>query len=133
MSTDRKLPVNEKNAESKLRTFSTGSTRSRDVEFWAFNLMSPIARRREAAVYAEGARVHGPRNWENGDVEFVDACLNHLEYHLNLYKAGDRKEDHLAKIAVNAGFIMHLTEMDELRNPLVVAGRVGADRNPHLR
>ena len=53
------------------------------------------------------------RNWEQGVP--IHVCLNHLERHLNLYKSGDRSEDHLAKIRVNAGFIIHFEEKDNDR------------------
>ena len=100
----------EKEEENKLRTFPSGATRSRDADCERYDLIPPSAVRREAIIMAEGAETHGDRNWEQGVP--IHVCLNHLERHLNLYKSGDRSEDHLAKIRVNAGFIIHFEEKE---------------------
>ena len=97
-----------KEEENELRTFPSGATRSRDADCERYDLIPPSAVRREAIIMAEGAETHGDRNWEQGVP--IHVCLNHLERHLNLYKSGDRSEDHLAKIRVNAGFIIHFEE-----------------------
>ena len=102
-----------KEEESELRTFPSGATRSRDADCERYDLIPPSAVRREAIIMAEGAETHGDRNWEQGVP--IHVCLNHLERHLNLYKSGDRSEDHLAKIRVNAGFIIHFEEKDNDR------------------
>lgn len=96
---------------SDLREFEGGATRSFDADKERYDLMSPFAARRAAIIYAEGAKIHGERNWEKAKQDFFDACLNHLERHLILWKMGDRSEDHLAKIRVNADFIMHYEEV----------------------
>ena len=98
---------------NELRTFPSGATRSRDADCERYDLIPPSAVRREAIIMAEGAETHGDRNWEQGVP--IHVCLNHLERHLNLYKSGDRSEDHLAKIRVNAGFIIHFEEKDNDR------------------
>ena len=100
----------EKEEGNELRTFPSGATRSRDADCERYDLIPPSAVRREAIIMAEGAETHGDRNWEQGVP--IHVCLNHLERHLNLYKSGDRSEDHLAKIRVNAGFIIHFEEKD---------------------
>ena len=94
-----------------LRKFESGATRSSDADSERYDLMSPFAAQRAAKIYAEGAEIHGERNWEIAEAEFFDVCLNHLERHLILWKQGDRSEDHLAKIRVNADFIMHYEEV----------------------
>ena len=96
---------------SELRKFESGATRSSDADLERYDLMSPFAAQRAAKIYAEGALVHGDRNWEKGIP--IEVCLNHLERHLILWKMGDRSEDHLAKIRVNADFIMHYEELDK--------------------
>ena len=103
----------EKEEGNELRTFPSGATRSRDADCERYDLIPPSAVRREAIIMAEGAETHGDRNWEQGVP--IHVCLNHLERHLNLYKSGDRSEDHLAKIRVNAGFIIHFEEKDNDR------------------
>ena len=59
------------------RTFESGATRSREVENWRFDLAPACATRREAKIWAEGARVHGDDNWKKGLP--IHVCLNHLE------------------------------------------------------
>lgn len=103
--------MNKKQREAKdlvLREFQSGATRSIDVEEFRFDLAPACATRREAKIWAEGAKIHGADNWKKGFP--TNICLNHLEYHLNKYKGGDRMEDHLAKIAVNAAMAMFFEE-----------------------
>ncbi len=95
---------------SELRKFESGAVRSDDADSERYDLMSPFAAQRAAKIYAEGAEKYGDRNWEKGMP--IEDVLNHLERHLILWKMGDRSEDHLAKIRVNADFIMHYEEQD---------------------
>lgn len=94
--------------KSKLRRFATGSTRSADADGERYDLITPHGLKRLAAVYAEGAAIHGPRNWERGQP--VDVVLNHALRHLNLWRAGDRSEDHIAKAAWGLFAILHFEE-----------------------
>lgn len=115
-----KIHGEEENKESELRTFESGATRSKDVDEWRFDLAPACATRREAKIWAEGAEKHGENNWKSGIP--IPVCLNHLEYHLNKYKEGDRSEDHLAKIAVNAAMVMYFEDhvtSEGLRRALV--------------
>lgn len=96
--------------KNNLRTFEGGATRSKDVEEFRFDLAPACATRREAKIWAEGAETHGANNWKNGFP--IHVCLNHIEYHLNLYKEGDREEDHLAKIGVNSQMAMYFEEYE---------------------
>ena len=96
---------------SDLRKFPSGATRSSDADEERYDLFSPFAYRRFAKVMAEGAITHGDNNWKKGIP--IEVCLNHLERHLTLWKMGDRSEDHLAKVAVNASFIIHYEEMEK--------------------
>ena len=98
----------------ELRRFPSGATRSVDADSERYDLISPHAAKRESIVMAEGARTHGDRNWEKGIPNEV--CLNHLERHLIRYKMGDRSEDHLAKIRIGAGFLIHFEEVAKLEN-----------------
>lgn len=90
---------------NELRKFKSGATRSADADSERYDLMPPGPARRAAIIYAEGAVTHGDNNWKKGVPNEV--VLNHLERHLILYKLGDRSEDHLAKIRVNADFLMY--------------------------
>jgi len=100
--------IHEEEKGAGLRVYQSGATRSTDVEEFRFDLAPACATRREAKIWREGADIHGENNWKKGFPTHV--CLNHLEYHLSKYKDGDRTEDHLAKIAVNAAMAMFFEE-----------------------
>lgn len=105
-------------AKEKLRVFPSGATRSEDADEERYDLISPFAMNRLAIIYAEGAKTHGDANWEKGVP--IDATLNHLERHLQLWKmeqkTGEKigKDDHLAKVAWGAFAIMHYEEVGPL-------------------
>jgi len=106
---DESYEIDEKDAlNEKLTKFPGGATRSSDADNERYDLCPSIWQKRDAIIMAEGAITHGPDNWKSGIP--INVCLNHLERHLNLWKSGDRTEDHLAKIRVNAGFIMYFEE-----------------------
>ncbi len=91
-----------------LTRFSTGSVRSSDADSTRYDLISTVGLRRLAETYAEGARKYGDRNWEKGQP--VTQCLNHLLAHINKWRDGDSKEDHLAHAAWGLMAIMHFEE-----------------------
>ena len=91
-----------------IKTFKSGSVRSKDADGHRFDLVSPFGLFRLAKVYAEGAEKYGDRNWELGQ-PFSDV-LNHAERHLYMWKKGARSEDHLAKVAWGMFAIMHYEE-----------------------
>ena len=113
-----------------LRVFKSGATRSEDAEEERFDLISPFALQRLARVYAEGAKAHGSANWERGVP--LDATLNHLERHLQMWKAevksGEKigEDDHMAKVAWGAFAIMHY----ETAGPLDYGTLVPRDKLP---
>ena len=91
-----------------LRKFVTGATRSSEPDGESHDLISPHAIKRLAIIYAEGARIHGDRNWEKGVP--LPITMNHLKAHLNEWEAGNRTEDHIAKAAWGLFAIMHYEE-----------------------
>ena len=97
-----------------LREFPSGATRDADADSERYDLLPPEPVKRRALIMAEGAAKHGDNNWKKGLP--ISVCLNHLERHLNLYKSGDTSEDHLAKVTVNADFIMYFEEHGEETN-----------------
>ena len=113
-----------------LRFFESGATRSEDAEEERFDLVSPFAMQRIARVYAEGAKTHGSANWERGVP--LDATLNHLERHLQMWKAEVKsgkkigEDDHMAKVAWGAFAIMHY----ETTGPLDYGTLVPRDKLP---
>ena len=113
-----------------LRVFKSGATRSEDAEEERFDLISPFALQRLARVYAEGAKTHGSANWERGVP--LDATLNHMERHLQMWKAevksGEKigEDDHMANVAWGAFAIMHY----ETAGPLDYGTLVPRDKLP---
>ena len=113
-----------------LRVFKSGATRSEDAEEERFDLISPFALQRLARVYAEGAKTHGSANWERGVP--LDATLNHLERHLQMWKAevksGEKigEDDHMPKVDWGAFAIMHY----ETAGPLDYGTLVPRDKLP---
>jgi hypothetical protein len=98
-----------------LKFFKSGATRSQDAEKERFDLICPFAMKRLAVIYSEGAETHGSANWERGVP--LDATLNHLERHLQLWKMEKKsgkkidEDDHLAKVAWGAFALMHYEEV----------------------
>lgn len=89
--------------------FCTGSRRdSRDGK-GRFDLISPIALKRLAIHYENGAKRYSPRNWEKGQPlgRYLDSAMRHL----NCYQAGSRDEDHLAAVAWNAFAFIHTEQL----------------------
>tara|TARA_Y100001951_G_C11283169_1_gene266772 strand:- start:785 stop:1303 length:519 start_codon:yes stop_codon:yes gene_type:complete len=105
----------KKAPDGKLRDFGTGATRSKDADGERYDLISPFALRRLAVIMAEGAGTHGPANWEKGVP--LDATLNHLERHLQLWKMEQKTgkkidhDDHMAKVIWGAMAICHYEEV----------------------
>jgi len=85
-------------AREVFHQFGTGAQRDmstvRDVRY---DLVSPFGLVRLAETYAIGARKYGDNNWRRG-LPWSNT-LNHLIKHVELWKAGDRSEDHLAHAA----------------------------------
>jgi len=100
--------------EVKNVRYPSGATRSADAEDVRFDLIPACALMRLAARYAIGSKAHGDRNWEGGMPSGV--VLNHLERHLNLWKSGDRSDDHLAAAAWGCFALMFY----EARRPEVI-------------
>ncbi len=90
-------------------TFETGATRSK-IAPARYDLISPVGLRRLAETYAEGAEIHGDRNWENGLP--IDDCINRSIRHIYLYLEGNKEEDHLAHAAWNLFASMHFEGKD---------------------
>lgn len=94
------------------QTFGTGAVRDTAAGKPRIDLQSPFAHERVGAWLAAGAAKYSERNWEKG-IPF-SRCLASLERHLQAWKAGDRDEDHLAAVVVNAQFLIHYERAIEL-------------------
>ena len=94
--------------EDLVKTFETGAKRSDDTRSVRFDLISPVALRRLAETYAEGAAKYGEYNWQKGIP--ASNLLNHAINHVYLWLSGDRSEDHLAHAMWGLGTVMHFEE-----------------------
>lgn len=105
-------------------TFQSGAVRDSNVaggkldEFPArYDLISPIALRRLAQTYGEGATKYTDHNWRKGMPWSV--MINHSLAHINSYLTGDASEDHLAHAAWNLFSLMHfentMPELNDLK------------------
>lgn len=105
-----------------MKTFSTGANRQEtvagDTKPTRFDLISPIALRRLAETYAEGATRYGDYNWRAG-MPFSDT-INHCLAHIFQYLKGDKTEDHLAHASWNLFALMHFEETHPEMNDLKV-------------
>ena len=83
----------------------TGALREVKTGKGRFNLISPLALRRLAAVYEKGGAKYSDRNWEKGVPlsQFVDSAMRHI----NQWREGYADEDHLAHAAWNLFALMH--------------------------
>ena len=114
----------EEMKNNPLKTFKSGATRSEDAEGERYDLISPFAMKRLAVIMAEGAKTHGNANWEKGVP--LDATLNHLERHLQMWKmekkTGEKigTDDHMAKVAWGAFAILHYEDVGPLDNGVLV-------------
>ena len=94
-----------KNMNKEFNTFKSGAQRTKDTEHVRYDLICPEALKRLATVYAEGAAKYGDLNWCKG-LPIADT-VNHAINHLQLWIAGDRSEDNLAKAVWGLFSIMH--------------------------
>lgn len=46
-----------------------------------------------------GSLIHGEQNWKNGGKEFIKSVINHMEIHIQNFKAGlETQDDHIGAI-----------------------------------
>ena len=95
----------------KRQAFKTGSVRDTREGKGRFDLISPIALKRLAQHYENGAKKYGDRNWEKGQP--ISRYLDSLIRHAYCYLEGHRDEDHLAAMMWNAAGAIHTEEMVE--------------------
>lgn len=92
-----------------VKNFETGAQRSTDKDQVRFDLISPTALTRLAAVYRNGAEKYGEHNWEKGmDIAEI---LNHVIAHIYNYLDGRVSlEDDLAHAAWGLFAAMHMED-----------------------
>lgn len=90
------------------RDFETGARRDVRAGKGRYDLMSPVAMRRECQLLERGADKYGDRNWEKGMPvsTFLDSAIRHIFNYLD----GEATEDHLAAARWNLGCAMHMEE-----------------------
>lgn len=93
------------------REFGTGAVRDMSKGKGRYDLISPLALKRLAKHYENGALKYSDRNWEKGIPlsSYIDSAMRHLSNYLE----GMRDEDHLAAAAWNVFCIIHMEEMIE--------------------
>jgi hypothetical protein len=93
----------------KREEFATGFVREPRTLKGRFDLISPIALRRLAIHYENGALKYSERNWEKGGdtSRYLCSAISHLQDYLE----GDRLEDHLSASVWNIFCIVHTEEM----------------------
>ena len=79
--------------------FEGGAVREPTTGKGRFDLIPSYPHRRLAVHYEVGSRKYADRNWEKGMP--LSRCLDSAERHINDFKSGDRKEDHLAAAVWN--------------------------------
>ncbi len=93
----------------KRQTFTTGAVCDSDEGKSRPDLFSAFAMERIGHWLAAGAKKYGERNYERGIP--ISRRIASLHRHLLQYQMGDRSEDHLAALAVNAMIVLHVEEM----------------------
>lgn len=103
------MEFNEVKDSGVREEFATGSKRDTRKGKGRFDLISPIALKRLAQHYENGAIKYGDRNWEKGQPlsRYMDSLIRHA-YCVML---GMVDEDHLAAIAWNAFAVIHTQEL----------------------
>lgn len=93
----------------KRDTYEGGAVRDCRKGKGRYDLITPIALKRLAIVYEQGAEGKGERNWEDGIPlsRFWDSASRHL----NQFKEGYRDEDHLAQALWNICGLIHTQTM----------------------
>lgn len=91
--------------------FETGAKRDIQTGKGRYDLLPPLAIRRIAKHYENGARKYGDRNWEKGMPmsRYLDSAMRHIFNYLE----GMREEDHLAAAGWNVIAMLHQEEMIE--------------------
>jgi hypothetical protein len=94
----------------------SGAARNK-IEGFRFDLLVFEFLAEMAGVMAEGAKPppegHGENNWKSGFDDHGRDIENHIWNHWRQWKAGDRSEPHLAKMAVGLMFFWYF---DRKRN-----------------
>lgn len=102
--TTKRTEVKEVFASGAHRSSASGRGRPQDT--------SPYAMRRLYQLLERGADIYGARNYQKG--MSMDRSIGSLERHVNDYKTGDTKEDHLAAIMFNAMVLIDTEERIKL-------------------
>lgn len=89
--------------------FTTGAVRDIQQGKGRYDLITPVALRRLAKHYENGAAKYGDSNWAKGIPlrRIADSAIRHLFNYLE----GDRSEDHIIACAWNCFAIAHTEEM----------------------
>lgn len=78
-----------------------------------YHLIPLDQRKRLAIHYTEGAKLHGDRNWESGNIEYTNKCKESALRHMTQRLAGEVDEDHAMAIVRNIFAYEHLKERND--------------------
>jgi len=88
---------------------------SQSVDKLRYTLIEPEFKRAMASILTQGAKKYDAHNWkkcEDKDM-YKDALLRHLEAYLSgEYLDEEMQESHLASIACNAMFLLHMEQRE---------------------
>lgn len=92
----------------KREEYDSGARRDTRAGKGRYDLVPPVALKRVAKHYENGAVKYGDNNWRLGipSSRFMDSLLRHA----NRYLDGERDEDHLAAVIFNAMAIIYNEE-----------------------
>lgn len=96
------------------RKFITGSQRDSHEGKGRYDLITPVALKRLAIHYENGAKKYDDNNWMKGQPlhVFLDSALRHINtYRLNTMLGKPQEEDHLAAALWNIAALIHTEEM----------------------
>ena len=93
----------------KRQDFGTGAVRDTGTGKGRYDLISPIALKRLAKHYENGAMKYGDNNWQKGIP--IKRLLESAIRHLNEYLLGNREEDNIIAAAWNCFAIAHTEDM----------------------
>jgi len=93
----------------KRQDFRTGAVRDTNEGKGRPDLITPIALKRLAKHYENGAKKYGDNNWQKGIP--IKRLLESALRHLNEYLYGNRAEDNIIAAAWNCFAIAHTEEM----------------------
>lgn len=103
----------------EVSAFKSGAVRSKDVDEYRYDLISPFGLRALARAHKEGEKYPA---WNSEHGFPIHDLLNHVWDHLVKFSMGDRKEPHMGKIMWGCSMIEHELCMRPEKHKMSVRG-----------